>query len=124
MSEWTADQLDRIGKADEVEISSVRTDGSLRPFITIWAVRSGDEVYVRSALGPENGWFRRAKASGLGRIRAGGVEYEVAFEVPGPEVAEPLHAAYHAKYDHYGAKDVDPVVSAESAGATLRLVPR
>jgi hypothetical protein len=124
MSAWTADELDRFGEADEIEISSVRADGSLRPFIIIWAVRLGDGVYVRSALGPENGWFRRAKASGLGRIRVAGIEYEVAFETPGPEVAEPLHAAYHAKYDPKWPKDVDAVVSAESVGATLRLVPR
>jgi hypothetical protein len=124
MSAWTADQLDLLDKADEIEITSVRPDGTMRPFIIIWAVRLGDGVYVRSALGPENGWFRRAKASGLGRIRVEGSEYDVAFETPGPEVAEGLHASYHAKYDRYGAKDVDPVVSSEAAGATLRLVPR
>jgi hypothetical protein len=124
MNGWTADELERLGKAEEIEISSVRDDGTLRPFITIWAVRSGDDVYVRSAYGPENGWFRRAKASGLGRIKAGTVERDVAFEVPGPDVADRLHAAYHAKYDRHGPKIVGTVVSTEAAGATLRLVPR
>jgi hypothetical protein len=124
MTGWTANELGRIGRADELEVTSTRPDGSLRPFITIWVVRSGDDLYVRSAYGPDNGWFRRAKASGLGRIRAGGIERDVAFEEPGPEVADELHAAYHAKYDRYGAKDVDPVVSLEAAGATLRLRAR
>jgi aryl-alcohol dehydrogenase-like predicted oxidoreductase len=34
-------------------------------------VRAGDDLYVRSAYGATNGWFRRAKAAGAGRIRAG-----------------------------------------------------
>jgi len=52
------------------------------------------------------------------------VERDVTFEQPGPEVAEDLHAAYHAKYDRYGPRMVGTVVSPEAARATLRLVPR
>ena len=39
-------------------------------------------------------------------------------------MVEPLHAAYHAKYDGYGARIVNTVVSDEAAAATLRVVPR
>ena len=39
-------------------------------------------------------------------------------------MVEPLHAAYHAKYDRYGARIVDTVVSDEAAAATLRVSPR
>jgi hypothetical protein len=124
MSGWTADELARIGRADELKIASRRTDGSLRPFVTIWAVRVGDDIYVRSAYGHDNPWFQRAIASGQGRIRAGGVERDVAFEEPGPEVDEDLHAAYHAKYDRYGPRIVGTVVSPEAARSTLKLVPR
>jgi hypothetical protein len=121
---WTADELARIGGATEIEVSSRRPDGSLRPYVTIWVVRSGDDLYVRSAYGPDNGWYRRAKASGKGRIRAGGLERDVAFEEPGPSVDADLHASYHTKYDQYGARMVGTVVSTEAARATLRLVPR
>ena len=124
MTNWTADELDRIGRSDELEVSSQRPDGSLRPYVTIWVVRSGEDLYVRSAYGPDNGWFRRAKASDKGRIRAGGVERDVAFEATEPSVDADLHAAYHAKYDRYGPRFVGPVVSPEAARATLRLVPR
>ena len=124
MSDWTTDELAKIGEADELNISSRRPDRSLRPFVIIWAVRLGNDLYVRSAHGPDNPWFRRALASGEGRIRAGGVERDVTFEVPGPEVDEDLHVAYHAKYDRYGPKIVGPVVSPESTRSTLRLVPR
>ena len=124
MTAWTADELARIGGATEIEVSSRRPDGSLRPYVTIWVVRSGDDLYVRSAYGPDNGWYRRAKASGKGRIRAGGLERDVAFEEPGPSVDADLHASYHTKYDQYGARMVGTVVSTEAARATLRLVPR
>jgi hypothetical protein len=124
MAAWTADELARIGKADELQIASRRRDGSLRPFVTIWVVRSGDEVYVRSAYGHENGWFQRALTSGEGRIRAGGMERDVAFEQPGAAVDADLHIVYHAKYDRYGPSIVGTVVSPEAARSTLRLVPR
>ena len=124
MTVWTADELARVGGATEIEVSSRRPDGSLRPYVRIWVVRSGDDLYVRSAYGPDNGWYRRAKASGKGRIRAGGLERDVAFEEPGPSVDADLHASYHTKYDQYGARMVGTVVSTEAARATLRLVPR
>jgi hypothetical protein len=124
MSGWTADELAKIGKADELEISSRRPDGSLRPFVTIWGVRFADDLYVRSAYGYDNPWFQRALRSGEGRIRAGGVERDVAFEVPAPEVADDITAAYHAKYDRYSPKIVGTVVSPEAARSTLRVVPR
>ena len=124
MPAWTADELAKIGKADELQIASRRRDGSLRPFVTIWVVRCGDDLYVRSAYGRENGWFKRALSSGEGRIRAGGVERDVAFEEPGAAVDADLHSAYHAKYDRYGPTIVGPVVSPEAAASTLRLVPR
>ena len=124
MTAWTGDELERIGSADELEISSKRTDGSLRRFITIWAVRHGDDIYVRSAYGPENGWFVRALASGEGRIRAGGVERDVTFERADAGVDGALDDAYHAKYGRYGRRIVATVVGADAARTTLKLVPR
>jgi hypothetical protein len=87
-------------------------------------VRSGDDLYVRSAYGPENGWFRRALASGRGRVRVGSWERDVTFEVPDPSADEELHQAYHAKYDRYGPSIVGTVVSEQAARCTLRVEPR
>lgn len=64
MSAWTEDELSRIGRAEELQITSRRADGSLRPYVTIWVVRAGDDIYVRSAYGSSNPWFVRATASG------------------------------------------------------------
>ncbi|OLT52271.1 DUF2255 family protein [Cellulosimicrobium sp. CUA-896] len=124
MGTWTADELDRVGRAEELQVSSVRTDGSLRPYVTIWVVRVGDDVYVRSAYGPENGWFRRALSSGRGRVRAGGVEKDVTFEQVGSEAGGEIDAAYHAKYDRYGPAIVGSVTGSGADLTTIRLTPR
>ena len=124
MPTWTKDSLAKVGNAEELAIASRRPDGSLRPYVTIWTVRVDDDIYVRSAAGPDNPWFRRALASGEGRIRAGGLEQDVALEVATPDVAATITAAYHAKYDRYGPSIVGTVVSAEAVASTLRLVPR
>ena len=121
---WTDDELARIGRANELQIASRRPDGSLRPFVTIWVVRSGDDVYVRSAHGYANPWFQRALKSRDGRIRAGGVERDVAFEDPVPDIHGDVDAAYHVKYDRYGPRMVGTVVSPEAHRSTLRLMPR
>ena len=124
MTAWSSDELTRIAEATELRLASRRPDGSMRPFVTMWVVRSGDDLYVRSAYGRSNPWFRRALASGEGRIRVAGVERDVAFEEPGPSVDADLDQAYHAKYDRYGQALVGTVVSPEAARSTIRLVPR
>ncbi|MFC8730891.1 DUF2255 family protein [Luteimicrobium sp. NPDC057192] len=120
---WTTDELDRIGAAEELEVSSYRADGTLRPFVTIWVVRSGDDLFVRSAYGPRNGWFRRAEASGRGRVRAGGVDKDVTFEPADAALHDAVDAAYHAKYDRHGPAIVGTVVGPDVTAVTLRLVP-
>jgi hypothetical protein len=124
VSEWTPQELDAVGAADELQIASVRGDGSLRPWVTIWTVRSGDELYVRSAYGPETGWYRRAKASGIGRIRAGGVERDVTFAEAATGSGAEIDAAYEAKYGRYGKGIVKTVVGEQVHPLTIRLVPR
>ena len=124
MTAWTDDELATVGNTDELDIASRRPDGRLRPYVTIWTVRLADDLYVRSAHGHDNPWFQRARAAADGRIRAGGIERDVAFEEPGSAVDADVDAAYHAKYDRYGARMVGTVVSPEAARSTLRLVPR
>ncbi len=122
MSALTGDDLARLGRAEELQLASRRSDGSLRPFVTFWVVRAGDDLYLRSAYGFDNGWFQRALRSGSGRIRAGGLERDVTFEQPGDDFAGPVSDAFHAKYDRYGPRMVATVVSAEAVRSTLRLV--
>jgi hypothetical protein len=126
-SAWTGGELRRIGAATELQIASRRPDGSLRPYVTIWTVRVGGGLYVRSAYGTSNPWFRRATASGKGRIRAAGSERDVTF-MPASELdagtQAAVDAAYHAKYDRYGPQIVGTVTGPHAAPGTFRLVPQ
>jgi len=122
-STWTDDELTTVGAADELQITSRRPDGTLRPWVTIWVVRAGDDLYVRSAYGSDNPWFRRAQAGGAGRIRAGGLERDVTFAGAAPDAHPGIDDAYHRKYDRYGPAIVDTVVGAGAAPVTIRLLP-
>jgi len=124
MTAWTEQELERIGEAQELQLASERPDGTLRPYVTMWVVRVDDELYVRSAYGANNPWFRRAKASGVGRIRAGGVERDVTFAEPVPDVHPDIDATYRGKYERYGPAIVSTVVGSLAHAVTIRLVPR
>ena len=121
--DWPEQELRRIGDAEEVELASRRSDGTLRPYVTMWVVSAGGQLYVRSAYGPQNPWYRRAQASGAGRIRAGGIERDVRFAETASDVQDDIDAAYHAKYDRYGPQIVGSVTGPEAHRVTVRLQP-
>jgi hypothetical protein len=56
---WTSAERDRIGSADELDIAARRRDGSLRSPTTVWVVRCGDDLFVRSYRGHDGAY--RAK---------------------------------------------------------------
>lgn len=120
---WTDDQLRRLGEATEVQLASRRADGSLRPYVTMWDVGVGDDLYVRSAGGPDRPWYRHALASGTGRIRADGVEVDVAFAEASDDAQTAIDDAYHRKYDNYGPRIVGSVVGPDAHPVTIRLMP-
>ncbi len=84
MTAWTSDELTMIGAAEEMQIAPMRRDGTLRHPVTIWVVRHGDDLYVRSVNGRTSAWFRGAQVRHEGRIWAGGVEKDVAFATTSP----------------------------------------
>lgn len=121
---WTEDQLRGIGDATELQLAPRRSDGSPGSFTTMWVVRVGDGLYVRSAGGPDRTWYRKALAGRRGRIRARGMEAEVDFAEADPEVNEEIDAAYHAKYDRWGAGPVGHVTGRGAHGVTIALIRR
>lgn len=121
---WSDDDLTRIGTAEELDLASHRPDGTLRPFVTMWVVRVDDALCVRSARGPDNPWYRRAIAAGSGRIRADGVVRDVVFDDADLAVHDAVDAAYHHKYDRYGARIVGSVTGPGAASVTIRLRPK
>ncbi len=125
MTTWTSDELDKIGTAEELRIASLRGDGTLRNPVTIWVVRLGDELYVRSVNGSSGAWFRGAQARHEGHIRAGGVDKDVTFvEEADPAINNQIDAAYHTKYRRYSANIVGSILTLQARAATLKLVPR
>jgi hypothetical protein len=70
MSAWTSDELKKIGTAEELQIASLRTDGTLRQPVIIWVVRLGDDLYVRSVNGRTSAWFRSVQTRHEGHIQA------------------------------------------------------
>ena len=125
MANWTRDELDTIGKADELQIVTVRGDGTKRKPVTIWVVRVGDDLYVRSGYGDRAAWYRGTQSRRDGQITAGGVAKDVRFEeAADPALNDGIDAAYRSKYLHHGAQWVDPMVAAEARSTTIKLVPR
>ena len=125
MTARTSDEPNKIGTAEELEIAPLRRDGTLRKPVTIWVVRLGDDLYIRSYKGRGSSWFRAAQVRHEGRIRAGGVEKDVTFvEETDPGMHDQIDAAYRTKYRRYGARYIDPMVAPEARAATIRLVPR
>lgn len=124
MIPWTSDELRKIEAADELRIASLRKDGTLRKPVTIWVVRVGDELFVRSVHGRGSDWFRGTQTRHEGHIRAGGIDKGVTFvEVNDPDLHEQIDAAYRTKYHHYAAGIVNSTLTAEARSATLKLVP-
>ena len=125
MTTWTKDELNKIGTAEELEIESLRRDGTLRKPVTIWVVRVGDDLYVRPIHGRTSAWFRGVQTRHEGHIRAGGVDKDVAFvEEADPDINEQIDAAYRTKYRRYAASIINTTVSPEARSATIKLVPR
>jgi hypothetical protein len=125
MTAWKSDELNKIGKAEELDIISLRKDGTLRKPVTIWVVRVGDGLYVRAYKGRSGPWFRWTQERHEGHILSGGVDKNVTFlDISDPEVNDQVDAVYRSKYGHYGAQYVDPMVAPEAKAATIKIVPR
>ena len=124
MSEWTNDELNRIGTAEELQIAGRKVDGTLRKPVIIWVVRVDDALYVRSYKGEGSGWFQATQERHEGRIWAGGVEKDVAFVAEtAPEINDRIDDGYGEKYGRY-PQYVAPMLTTDVRATTLRLVPQ
>ena len=123
MTSWTGDELEKIAAAEALQLASVRRDGTPRKPVTIWVVRHGDDLYVRSVNGRTASWFRGAEDRHEAHIQAGGVDKDV-FLVETDDINDEVDAAYGTKCQRYAASIIDHIVSPEARAATLKLVPR
>jgi hypothetical protein len=119
---WSSGELDKIGGADELQLASLRGDGKLRKPVTIWVVRHGADLYVRSWRGHDSAWFRGVQDRHEGHISSGGIEKDVRFDEV-DDVDDQLDAAYRTKYERY-SEYVEPMIAPQARATTLRLVPK
>jgi hypothetical protein len=124
MESWANDELNKIGRAEELRLASLRSDGTLRKPVIVWVVRHGDDLYVRSVNGRNSAWFRGTQVRHAGHIQAGGVSKDVTFvEETDSGLNDKIDEAYLTKYRRY-PQYVAPMVTPEVRAATLKLVPR
>ena len=123
MSTWTQDELSAIAAPDELQIATRRRDGTLRDPVTIWAVRHGDDLYVRSVNGTIAAWYNGAQTRHEARISAGGVEKDVSL-VETAEALDEIDAAYRAMYGRGYPTIVPSIIAPQARAATLKLEPR
>jgi hypothetical protein len=127
MTIWSQDDLDRLGGASQVTVSSVRRDGSLSQARTVWIVRVGDQLYLRSVNGPDAAWYRFTRMFHQGRIVARGVARDVTWiDVNGteqPDVGPAVDAEYARKYQGSTAA-IAHINSPLARTTTMRAEPR
>jgi len=124
MSAWDNEALDKIAAAEEVRIASVRPDGTLRKPVTVWVVRHGDDLYVRSVGGRGGHWFRGTQERHEGRIRAGAVQQDVTFVDAARDIDDEIDTAYRAKYRRYAGSILNSVLTPEARLSTTKIEPR
>ena len=124
MSAWDNEALAKIAAAEEVRIASVRPDGTLRIPVTVWVVRHGDDLYVRSVRGRGGQWFRGTQERHEGRIRAGAVQQDVTFVDAARDIDDEIDAAYRAKYRRYAGSILNSVLTPEARSSTTKIEPR
>jgi hypothetical protein len=119
---WSADELQLIERAPELQIASRRPDGSIRPFVTVWMVRVGADVYVRSGAGygGVSAWLPRARDAGAGMVRVEDQEWPAIFAPVDP--TDPVHLGIDGAYVHkYGGSF--GMTAPATHQHTLRLTP-
>ncbi|MFI5287900.1 MAG: DUF2255 family protein [Candidatus Dormibacteria bacterium] len=124
MTGWNSDQLAKIGATEEVRVAAIGRDGKLGRPTTIWAVRHGDDLFVRSVRGRDSHWFRDTQERHEGRMLAAGEQSDVTFVDAGHDVDGEIDAAYRAKYRRYAGNILNSVLTPQARSATLKLVPR
>jgi hypothetical protein len=86
--------------------------------------RVDDDLFVRSVNGRSSDWFRGTQRRHEGRIRAGGVEKDVAFVEADTDLEARIDDAFREKYGRYARGVVATTLTPLARSATLQLVPQ
>jgi len=122
---WSPDEMAALEAADEVRLAVRRTDGTLRRPVTIWLVRVGDDLFVRSVNGSSATWYRPVRDRPEGHLEADGTGgRDVALESAAPGLDDQIDAAYQVKYRSYPDTYVNAIIAGAARETSLRLLPR
>ena len=123
MTDWTPDELHKIGSTDDLHISPFRADGTTLGTPTwIWSVVVDAALYVRAYNGTSSRWYGSARSKGAGRITAGSVEKDVTFTpVDDGALNDRIDDAYRAKYA--GSPYLPPMLTDRVRAASVRIDP-
>jgi hypothetical protein len=121
---WSTDYLTLFGGVEQIDISTRRRDGSLRPSVPIWIVTVDGIVYVRSYRGTDGAWYRHASTHPEGTVKANGFQRDVTFAPADPANRDAIDAAYRVKYARYGASYLTTMLGEQAVISTLTLTPR
>lgn len=122
MTDSTTHLADLLAATDQLDITTVRPDGSPRAWVPIWFVTLDGHVFVRSYRGSAGAWYRHATAAGNAEIRTGAGAYQVSVEPVGEdaELAVRIDQAYRTKYARYPSY-LPPMLTSQAKATTLRL---
>jgi hypothetical protein len=117
--------LQELRASREVALRVTRLDGSTSTR-RVWVVVEGDVPYIRSASGPDGGWYPQIRTGAAGTLVVpSGLEVPVdADHVDDPEVWERVSQAYRAKYPAPWPDPAQELVAGAAAATTLRLRPQ
>ena len=122
MPTWSTDVLGAVDGARRVRVSldsgHARSASESGP-----VVRSGRDLYVRTAGGPDDAWFREAVARRRGRLPLVDGVQEVALMAAGPEVHAALDDVYRETFGRC-APATTALLTDAAAATTLRGVLR
>lgn len=123
ISSWSKEELRKIAESDDLHISPFREDGVTYGTPTwIWSVVVDGNLYVRAYNGTNSSWYQAATKQKAGRVAAGGLTKEVAFEAVGGQIDASIDDAYRAKYQ--SSPYLKPMIGTRARSATVLIVPR
>ena len=123
MGTWQENDLQKLARPKELQISPLRGDGkTYRKPTVIWAVALDGAMYVRSYTGKNGRWYQDAIRQKAGRIAAGGITKDVTFEPVDGAINDRIDDAYRVKYK--GSPYVEAMIAATARDTTLQVMPR
>jgi hypothetical protein len=123
MGNWSNDELAKIAETDDLHIAPFREDGKTYGTLTwIWSVAVDGDLCVRAYNGVDSRWYQAALRQKAGRVTAGGMTKEVAFEPVAGPINDAIDKAYRAKY--HDSPYLAPMIGLRARAATMKVLPR